>query len=101
MNENERQNIEPVGAKDELVENKRKRLIFRSYHRGTKEMDLILGAFASIHVPDFSVEELSQYDELLCNNDPDLYNWITGKELWPDDIANLSVVGKLMLFKLV
>lgn len=101
MNGNERQNIEPVGVKGELVENKRKRLIFRSFHRGTKEMDLILGAFASAHVPDFTEEELLQYDELLCNNDPDLYNWITGKEDWPSDIAQFTVVSKLMMFKLV
>lgn len=101
MNENKRQNIEPTGAKNELIENKRKRLVFRSYHRGTKEMDLILGAFASAHVPEFTEDELSQYDELLSNNDPDLYNWITCKEQWPADLSEQSVVHKLMNFKLV
>lgn len=101
MTKNERYNIEPIGAPDELIENKRKRLVFRSYHRGTKEMDLILGSFASAHVFEFSVQELADYDELLRNNDPDLYNWITHKEEAPQDVAELSVFQKLMAHKLV
>lgn len=67
----------------EEIENTRKRLIFRSWHRGTKEMDLILGSFANLHVPDFSGEELELYDKLLQIPDPDLYNWISGRESVP------------------
>lgn len=71
----------------EDVEVKRKRLIFRSWHRGTKEMDLLLGSFADKYVPDFSEEELVEYDALLQLSDPDLYNWMIGKEEVP---ANLD-----------
>lgn len=67
----------------ENIENMRKRLIFRSWHRGTKEMDLIMGSFADRYVPDFSEDELAQYDEILNCSDPDLYNWITGQEEAP------------------
>ena len=74
-------------SKNETTENKRKRLIFRSGHRGTKEMDLILGSFARKYVPEFSEDELAVYDDLLQENDPNLYNWITGKEEAP---ANLQ-----------
>lgn len=101
MMQNERYNIEPIGAPDELIENKRKRLVFRSYHRGTKEMDLILGSFASAHVAEFSVQELADYDELLRNNDPDLYNWVTRKENAPEDVTELSVFQKLLAHRLV
>lgn len=101
MKKNERQNIEPSGVAGELIENKRKRLIFRSYHRGTKEMDLVLGSFASAHVLGFTAEELSEYDSLLCENDPDLYNWITNKEDAPEDVSVLSVFQKLMNHRLV
>lgn len=101
MTQNERYNIEPIGAPDELIENKRKRLVFRSYHRGTKEMDLILGSFASAQVFGFNAQELADYDELLRNNDPDLYNWITRKEDAPQDVAKLSVFQKLMAHRLV
>ncbi len=70
------------------LENTRKRLIFRSEHRGTKEMDLLLGSFAKKHVPDFSEDELVQYEELLKENDPNLYNWITGKEEAPANVQS-------------
>ncbi len=49
----------------ERLENKRKRLIFRSWHRGMKEMDQIMGSFANEFVPSFSEAELDQYEELL------------------------------------
>ena len=93
--------MEVVGKPDELIENKRRRLIFRSAHRGIKEMDLIMGGFANAHVPDFTDDELAEYDALLCNNDPDLYNWITKKEPAPDDIAAMGVFQKLLAFELV
>ena len=80
------------------LEKKRKRLIFRSEHRGTKEMDLVMGSFARQYVPDFSAEELAQYDEILKENDPDLYNWISGKEVVPANLMN-AVFEKLLKHK--
>lgn len=73
---------------DVELENWRKRLIFRSGHRGTKEMDLIMGNFALQHVPNFNQEELTCYEDLLLHNDPDLYNWLTGKEEAPEDVRS-------------
>ncbi len=72
----------------ENIETKRKRLIFRSAHRGTKEMDLILGSFADKNLQGFSEEELEQYEEILQQNDPDLYNWITGKQETPANVVS-------------
>ena len=93
--------MEAVGASDENIENKRRRLIFRSAHRGIKEMDLIMGSFARANVPNFTEADLAEYDTLLCNNDPDLYNWVTRKESAPDDVAGLSVFQKLLDHKVV
>lgn len=93
--------MEAVGASDENIDNKRRRLIFRSAHRGIKEMDLIMGSFARVNVPVFNEAELAEYDVLLCNNDPDLYNWVTKKEPAPDDIAGLSVFKKLLDHRVV
>lgn len=70
----------------ENIEYKRKRLIFRSWHRGTKEMDLILGRFADAHISGFSEDELNQYEEILNHSDPDLYNWVGGQEAVPENI---------------
>lgn len=68
------------------IENWRKRLIFRSEHRGIKEMDIIMGRFARAHIADFDEQKLAAYEELLQENDPDLYNWIIGKEPPPSTI---------------
>jgi antitoxin CptB len=83
---------------NERIDNKRKRLIFRSWHRGTKEMDLLLGSFANRHVPEFSEDELVMYDELLHHSDPDLYNWITGREEVPANFVN-PVIEKFLAHK--
>lgn len=74
--------------------NTRKRLIFRSWHRGTKEMDLLLGSFADKYVPGFDEGELQLYDDILQLSDPDLYNWITGQEQAPANVES-SVFEKL------
>ena len=75
----------------------RKRLIFRSWHRGTREIDLLLGKFADTHVPGFGAEELLQYDSLLQNSDPDIYNWISRAEPVPPE-EDTAVVRLLLDF---
>lgn len=79
----------------EEIGTKRKRLIYRSWHRGTREMDLLMGSFADEYVPAFSADELTQYEDILGYSDPDLYNWISGREECP---ANLTgpVMDKLL-----
>ena len=57
------------------IENRRKKLIFRAWHRGTREMDLLLGSFADAHVPGFDPAQLDQFEHLLTCQDPDLYDW--------------------------
>ncbi len=68
------------------IEKKRKIMIFRSWHRGTKEMDLIMGSFADANIEGFDQDQIDQYESILDNNDPDLYGWITGKEDPPANI---------------
>jgi len=83
----------------ETIENKRKRLIFRSWHRGTREMDIIMGRFADEYVPSFDEQALAEYDEILSLPDPDLYNWYSGKEDVPDhdksDVMDLFLSFKI------
>lgn len=76
----------------------RKRLIYRSWHRGTREMDLILGSFADRNVPLFSDAELVQYESLLNESDPDLYEWITGQAIAPANTM-CGVLEKLINHK--
>jgi antitoxin CptB len=46
-------------------------------------MDLLLGRFADAHLPAFLPEQLTQYEAILEISDPDLYNWVAGKEPVP------------------
>jgi len=61
----------------------RRRLRFRSWHRGTREADLILGRFADAHLADFTAEQLDRYGALLEKSDPDIYDWLTGRASVP------------------
>ncbi|MGF6230269.1 antitoxin CptB [Inquilinus ginsengisoli] len=55
----------------------RRRLRFRSWHRGTREADLLLGGFADATLDLLDADQLARYGELLENNDPDLWDWVT------------------------
>jgi len=57
---------------------RRRRLLFRSWHRGTREADLIMGRFADAHIEGFSDAELDQYEHLLEALETDLLSWMTG-----------------------
>jgi antitoxin CptB len=83
----------------EDLENQRKRLIFRAGHRGTKEMDLLLGGFAAKFVPQFTKDQLDDFEAFLIHNDPDLYNWITGQEEAPPEIVSLSFFRDLRTYR--
>jgi antitoxin CptB len=62
----------------------RKRLKFRSWHRGTREMDLLLGRFADRHLDSFDAKLLAAYAALLEESDPDIYDWVCGRGVAPD-----------------
>jgi antitoxin CptB len=60
-----------------------KRLLFRSWRRGTKEADLLLGSFAEAHLRGFSATQLDRYEALLETSDDVLLAWITGRATPP------------------
>jgi antitoxin CptB len=64
---------------------RRRRLLFRSWHRGTREADLIMGRFADAHLAAFSDAELDQYEHLLDALEADLLSWMTGVSEVPAD----------------
>ncbi len=62
-----------------ILNDDQKRLIYRSWHRGTREMDILLGRFADAHVPTLDARGVDDYDRLLACEDPDLWDYYTGK----------------------
>ncbi|MBI5319639.1 succinate dehydrogenase assembly factor 2 [Bradyrhizobium sp.] len=60
------------------LDDRRKRLLFRCWHRGTREMDLILGRFADAEIADLTDDEMGTLERLIEVPDPDLYAALTG-----------------------
>lgn len=58
---------------------RRRKILFRAWHRGMREMDLILGSFADDEIATLSEAELDALDELMNENDQDLFKWIVGE----------------------
>lgn len=83
----------------ETPETRLKRLGMRSWRRGTKEMDLILGPYADDALAHLDAAALEAYEALLNENDQDLYAWITGRAAAPPGhqptIDNLRTFHKI------
>ena len=81
----------------ELHEHRIKRLKMRSMRRGIKEMDLILQRFAESHLDAMDDAGLALYDQMLSENDHDLYQWVTGQITPPELYAPLiaSIIANL------
>lgn len=73
----------------ETYEARIKRMRMRSWRRGTKEMDLILGPYADAYIADKNEDALKLYDMLLEENDQDLLAMILGQQEIPPQFAKL------------
>jgi antitoxin CptB len=74
---------------NETSEARLKRMSMRSWRRGTKEMDLILGPFSDTQLANLTENELIVYDMILRQNDQDLLPWVLGQSPAPTDKAGL------------
>jgi antitoxin CptB len=63
----------------EGLDHRRRRLLFRAWHRGTREVDLITGRFADAHIGTLSDAELGEFEQILDVVEPELYAWVTGE----------------------
>jgi antitoxin CptB len=73
----------------ETAEARLKRMAMRSWRRGMKEMDLVLGPFAEAQLAGMSLAELDTFDALLAENDQDLMAWILRQAAPPEALAPL------------
>ena len=73
------------------LDERRRRMLFRAWHRGTKEMDLLLGRFADAEIAGLDDAELTALEAVMAEADWDLFAWITGaREIpAPSDTAML------------
>ena len=80
------------------LDERRRRLLYRSWHRGTREMDLIMGRFADATIHDLNETEIAELEQLADVPDPELFAWLTGDKV-PDDY-DLAVYRRLRDFHL-
>ncbi|MBA4267799.1 MAG: succinate dehydrogenase assembly factor 2, partial [Methylobacterium sp.] len=64
---------------------RRRKILFRSWHRGMRENDLIMGGFADAHIGELSEAELDEFERLIEVLDRDLLSWITGEAEVPEN----------------
>ncbi len=83
-NQNSKNNIPPTTEQGE--EALRKMLRFRAWHRGTREMDLLIGSFADLYLVQFNEAELLIFQEILTRQDPDVYDWVIGRSAPPVEL---------------
>jgi antitoxin CptB len=77
------------------LELRRKRALYRAVHRGTKELDIILGRFAEVSIPQMDEARLAAFERLLATPDPDIDQWIRLDEA-PDGAA--AIVAEIRAF---
>jgi antitoxin CptB len=65
------------------LDERRRRILFRAWRRGVREMDLIMGRFADAHLPTMNDDELAEFERLLDVPDPEALAWIVGGERPP------------------
>jgi len=70
----------------EGLDARRRRLLFRCWHRGIREMDLVLGRFADAQLSSLSEAELSELEGWLEIPDQQLFGWVNGMEPAPAEL---------------
>jgi len=79
------------------LDERRRRILFRAWRRGVREMDLIIGRFADAHIDKFDAQGLDDFERLIEAPNSDLYAWVTGAESAPGPY-DTAVLATLIAF---
>ena len=79
------------------LDSRRRRALFRAWHRGMRELDLVLGGFADANIATVSDHDLADFEALMDLPDGDVLAWITGREPVPS--ASLSAIDTILQFQ--
>jgi antitoxin CptB len=81
----------------ETLELRRKRLKFRVWHRGMREVDLLLGRFADVHLEGMDEDAVADFEALLDTPDPEILGWITGEFAIPPE-EDSAILRRILKF---
>ena len=80
------------------MEARRRKLKFRAWRRGFREMDLLMGSFADAHIDSLKEVELDEFEQLLSVPDWEVYAWLIGQKEVPDNHRG-PVLDQLVAFR--
>ena len=84
-------------AGEETREVRLRRVRMRSWRRGTREMDLVLGGFADGALASLRPAELDAFEALLSENDHDIYQWVAGRVEAPSE--HRQMINRVRAFR--
>lgn len=70
----------------ETLEVRRKRLLYRAEHRGTQEMDILIGGYVADHLETLDIETIERLEALLGHEETDLQAWLLEQRPTPGDV---------------
>lgn len=80
------------------MDTRRRKLKFRAWRRGFREMDLLMGSFADQHLDTYDAAQLDQFEALLDLPDWEVFAWLVGQNEVPEDDRS-TVLDQLIAFK--
>lgn len=80
------------------LDERRRKLKFRAWRRGFREMDLLMGTFADQHLAEMSDDHLSEFERLLATPDWEVFAWIVGQKPVPDNYKS-DLLTEIMEFR--
>jgi antitoxin CptB len=89
----------PSESAGEDIAVRRRRMRYRAWHRGTKEMDLVLGPYADAHLEQLGTPELDVLEHLMDEQDTDLLEWVMGQTEPPGHVDRL-LLDHIVRFRL-
>ena len=80
------------------MDERRRKLTFRAWRRGFREMDLLMGAFADAHIEAMDDASLDEFERLLATPDWEVYAWLIGKKDVPPNYEG-PILTQLINFR--
>lgn len=90
--------MSPSDTNDENLAARRKRVRYRAWHRGMREMDLVLGHYVDAYIEGLDDGALDRLETLMNEQDADLLKWVLGQEPAPEDVDS-ALVDELSRFQ--
>jgi len=76
----------------------RRKLKFRAWRRGFREMDLLMGSFADAHIDDMSDADLAEFERLLATPDWEVFAWLVGQKPVPENYKS-PLLDQILSFR--